>query len=77
MVVRGKGEGGGNKGEGGGNKSKAEVLARESVGEKKRLAKDEMKTCPGEQIDASVVILYATAMFLRCFWRLSAVFHEC
>ena len=32
---------------------------------------------PGGQMDASVVVLYATAMFFGCFGRFSAVFHEC
>ena len=33
-------------------------------------------TSPGGQINAFKVILYATAIFLGCFRRLSAVFHE-
>ena len=35
------------------------------------------QTSSGGRIDASVVVLYATAMFLGCFGRFSAVFHEC
>ena len=35
-----------------------------------------IKTSPGGQIDASVVVLYAITMFLGGFGRFSAIFHE-
>ena len=37
----------------------------------------DQKTSPGGQIDASIVVQYATAIFLDCFGRSSAVFQEC
>ena len=43
-------------------------------GDKNPLTKE---TSPGGQIDAFVVVLYATAMFLGGFGRFSAMFHEC